>query len=193
LRFIVSLSLTGKNRGTPHDAQEETSTRKPKQSPAQEAGSRMDDGVAAASCEGVGRSTAVGSAVAALMLIFLKKNPSFGVEEMETWKCFMQSESQKLLITKRQMFFMWFKSISHCFSWISQQTKVKFHSLPKKPPKLTIFSNTLVLITSPQLPRKRSSVRFVDNLCFIGGLGSAKLSRQIIERRPLRRSTSSSE
>jgi len=99
LRFIVSLSLTGKNRGTPHDAQEETSTRKPKQSPAQEAGSRMDDGVAAASCEGVGRSTAVGSAVAALMLIFLKKNPSFGVEEMETWKCFMQSESQKLLIT----------------------------------------------------------------------------------------------
>ncbi len=88
----------------------------------------MDDGVAAASCEGVGRSTAVGSAVAALMLIFLKKNPSFGVEEMETWKCFMQSESQKLLITKRQMFFMWFKSISHCFSWISQQTKAKFHS-----------------------------------------------------------------
>ncbi len=43
----------------------------------------------------VTRSTAVGSAVAALMLDFLKKNPSFGVEEMETWKCFMQSASQK--------------------------------------------------------------------------------------------------
>jgi hypothetical protein len=52
--------------------------------------------VAAAAPPLLARSTAMGSAVAALMLIFLKKNPSFVVEEMETWKCFMQSESQKL-------------------------------------------------------------------------------------------------
>ncbi len=60
----------------------------------------VSDGVAAGSCEGVGRSTAVDSAVAALMLIFLKKNPSFVVEEMETWKCFMQSTDHD---TKQQI------------------------------------------------------------------------------------------
>ncbi len=44
---------------------------------------------------GVKASTAVGSSVAALMLDFLKKNPSFGIEEIETWKSFMHWACQK--------------------------------------------------------------------------------------------------